>query len=373
MFKSLFLVFFSALVLSAAGQKGFTIHAKITGFPDGTKFYLVDPEIQTSIDSAIIKKNGFRMKGILGETPRILHLRTNVAQESYYTYFFIGNEGVTITGDKKDFPFFLSVKGSVSQDEYQVLNDQINKWYQRRQKLTDVAVSLMWDTTAFGKALHDSVWRVIRPIDKLTDSIRISFIQSNLNSYAGLNELNFLKSRFNKTTLQKMYDTLKTPYKESVYGMRLWAYLEVGDPIKKGDSFFDFEAVDTAGKKYELSAFKGKYILLDFVQANCGPCILSVDELKEMNSLYKNKLTIISFNTDQSRDIWYKSILRDKPTWLSLWDGNGTYGRAVLKYGVNGYPTSILINPDGKVVWVGSGWGEGTFTNLLSKYINGVM
>ena len=92
-----------------------------------------------------------------------------------------------------------------------------------------------------------------------------------------------------------------------------------------------------------------------------------------MNSRYKNKLTIISFNTDQSRDIWYKSIVRDKPTWLSLWDGNGAYGRAALKYGVNGYPTSILIDPNGKVVWVGSGWGEGMFTNLLPKYINEVM
>lgn len=373
MLKTLFVVFFSVSVAYATGQKGFTVHAKITGFPNGTKFYLYDPEIQTAIDSAVIKKNEFRMKGSAGEAPQTFYLRTNVGQESYYSYFFIGNESITITGDKKDFPFFLSVKGSSSQDEYQVINNQTDRWYERRQKLTDVALSLMWDTTAFGKALNDSIWRVIRPIDKLTDSLRIAFIRSHLNSYAGLKELNFLKSKFDKATLQKMYDTLKLPYKESIYGKRIWAYLEVGDPVKKGDQFFNFEAVDTAGKKYALSAFKGKYILLDFVQANCGPCVLSVDELKKMNSLYKDKLAIISFNTDQSKDVWYKSILRDKPTWLSLWDAEGTYGRAALKYGVTGYPTSILIDPNGKIVWIGLGWGEGMFTNLLLKYINGIM
>jgi thiol-disulfide isomerase/thioredoxin len=199
--------------------------------------------------------------------------------------------------------------------------------------------------------------------------MQMSFIRSHLNSYAALHELSFFKVKVDKDTLQKMYNRLEDIYKESPDGMRLLTYLEVGDPLKKGDSLFDFEALDTSGKKYQLSAFKGKYILLDFTQAYCVPCMQSVEELKKMNSLYKDKLAIISFSTDLSKQVWYKTVLRDRPSWLSLWDGRGTFARPVLKYGVTGYPTFTLIDPDGKIAWIGAGYGDGMFSDLLPKYI----
>jgi thioredoxin-related protein len=210
---------------------------------------------------------------------------------------------------------------------------------------------------------------LVKPVDSTMEATRIAFIRSHLNSYVGLKELNFLKSRFDKAELKRLYDSIKVPYRECLYGKQLMTYIEVGDPVKKGDVSFDFEAIDTADKKHALSDFNGKYVLLDFMYASCGACLLSLTELKKMDSLYKDKLIIISFSTDLSKNVWYKSVAKDKPSWLSLWDGKGSYAKPVLKYGVTGYPTFVLIDPHGKIVWMGSGYGDNMFASLLPKYI----
>ncbi len=47
-----------------------------------------------------------------------------------------------------------------------------------------------------------------------------------------------------------------------------------------GDTYHDFEAFTINGDKIKFSELIGKYILLDFTGAYCGPCIQSVVELK---------------------------------------------------------------------------------------------
>jgi thioredoxin-related protein/biotin carboxyl carrier protein len=281
----------------------------------------------------------------------------------------MGNEAVTISGSKKDLPYHMSYKGSPSQDLYQTLHKQTTPLQEQRDTLMKTALALANDTTKDGKTRFSSILKLVKSVDSTMDAIRMDFIRHNLNSYVGLKELNFLKSRFSKNELQQLYNSIREPYKGSVYGNQLLTYIEVGDPVKKGDMAFDFEALDTSGKKHALSDFKGKYVLLDFGYASCGACMLSLAELKKMDSLYKDKMSIISFSTDMSKEVWRKSIMRDQPSWLSLWDGKGSYAKPVLKYNVTGYPTFVLINPDGQIAWMGSGYGNGMFAGLLPKYI----
>lgn len=368
MIKSLFCLLFAASVLNISAQ-GFTIHAKISGFPDGTKFYLLDLDLQTIVDSAYIKKNKFQVKGIAGDVPQFFRLYTTLKNENYYCNVFMGNESVTVTGDKKDLPYHMSYKGSPSQDLYQVLNKQTNPFQVQRDSLMKNAMALSNDTTKNGKAQFSLLLKKVKLVDSTSEAIRTTFIRSHLNSYVGLKELNFLKSRFDKIELKKLYAAIEDPYKECLYARQLMAYIEVGDPVKKGDMAYDFEAVDTSGKIYTLSGFKGKYVLLDFGYASCGACLLSLPELKKMDSLYRDKMVILSFNTDISREVWHKSVIRDKPTWPSLWDGKGNYAKPVLKYNITGYPTFVLIDPSGRILWINSGYGDNMLSDLLSKYI----
>ncbi|MBX2921881.1 MAG: AhpC/TSA family protein [Chitinophagaceae bacterium] len=351
------------------GQTGFTITAKFTGFTPGVKFYLEDPDTQMKIDSVVYKNDVIRLKGNLTEAPKLLFLSAIDNNKYYSCYVFMGNENVQVSGDKADFPFYLKKTGSTSQDIYQILDDQTKWYYTRRGELVESISGLMMDSSRAARSKWDSTWNLIKPLDQATDSIRLSFIKKYYNSYAGLNELFYLKNQFKKDSVQKMYNNLKAAYKNSMYGQRIYNYLKVGNILKTGDDYADFQALDTAGNRHHISSYNKQYILLDFTETYCGPCIYAVKELKEIDSLYKEKLHIISFYADKSKDIWLTGVKRDTPSWLTLWDGKGTAGETPMKYGVTGYPTFFLIDPQGKIVWRGSGYGEGSVKGGIEKYL----
>ncbi|HEY5327751.1 MAG TPA: TlpA disulfide reductase family protein [Mucilaginibacter sp.] len=158
-------------------------------------------------------------------------------------------------------------------------------------------------------------------------------------------------------------------FKISHFGARIGNYLKVGNILKNGDQMADFEAMDKDGHKHHLSDTKGKYVLLDFSTTYCGPCIESLKDLKIISKKYADQIQIISFSGDGGKATWLKGINRDRPAWLTLWDGKGNYGETILKYGVTGYPSFFLIDPQGKIVskWVGYGKDPGKKGSLETE------
>lgn len=370
MFNKILLLSITAFLTTAVSAQQFSLTAKITGFDNGTKFYLEDPDTQIIIDSAITKDNSFVMKSRLDESPKGLFLSATAAGKYYWCYLFTGNEAIRITGDRKDFPFYMTISGSKSQDVYNILNDKIRSLQTLRNGLTENLGSLLTDESDSAKTKLKELGKKLQHIDSLTTSIRMTFINSNLNSYAGLNELYYLKERFRKDTLQQMYDGLEKDFRESIYGQRVLNYLKVGDILKVGDAYEDFEASDQFGHKHSISALKGRYILLDFTETYCGPCILSIDELRQVAKSYSDSLSVVSFCADRSRDTWQTGLSRDKQEWLCLWDGEAYYGKTILKYGITGYPTFVLIDPGGKIISKWSGYGKGGIESAIAGKIS---
>lgn len=60
--------------------------------------------------------------------------------------------------------------------------------------------------------------------------------------------------------------------------------------MKEGDKMADTELFDLDGKIHHLTDFNGKYILLDFWSSGCGPCIMALPEMKEIQEQYKSVL-----------------------------------------------------------------------------------
>jgi peroxiredoxin len=351
-------------MISAAQQ--YTIKAHITGLANGKKIYLKDLDADADIDSATIQNDEFTLKGRLADTPQSLWLYCQDGTKFYYTTLLIGNEALNISGDIKDFPFDLSITGSKTQDDFNFLSAQTKDDYKKRNKLVEEYFALKGDSAEIkGK----QIWKVIGKIDSNDNVIRKSFIKSRLNSYEALSELFFLKGAFPKDSLQKMYSSLTPEFKQSRYGQRINNYLKVGNILKEGDQAADFEAADKNGSKHHFSDIKGKYILLDFSTTYCGPCMESLEDLNIISTKYAGQVQIVSFSGDGGKATWLKGLDRDKPKWLSLWDGKGNYGETILKYGVTGYPSFFLIDQQGKIVakWVGYGKDPGKKGSLETK------
>jgi thioredoxin-related protein len=95
----------------------------------------------------------------------------------------------------------------------------------------------------------------------------------------------------------------------------------------------------------------------------------SIPELNEISKKLADNLSVVSFSGDAGKETWLKSLTRDQPQWLSLWDGKGFYGETIIKYGVTGYPTFVLINPDGKIVSKWSGYEKGALEKKVQDLI----
>lgn len=365
--KKLFFLLAAIFAAPVARAQHFTINVHLTGFKNGTKFQVENADNQIIVDSSEIKNDQMTLKGQLSATPASLFVQGQADNQLYWFFVFIGNENVQVKGDRKDMPFKLHVTGSRSQAEYDILNKQIADYQTQRNALTYQIFPLMSNKSDSSEAAQHTLWTQVLKLDSLMGIIRQRFMREHFNTYAGLNEIFFARKGYSSDTLQWMLDHLSPEIRQSVFAQRIANYLSVGDELKNGDKYVDFTAQDTTGRQHQLSELKGKYLLIDFTETWCGPCMSSMKELKEIHQAYADSLQLLSFCADISKEQWLTGINRDKYPWLSLWDGEGYYGKTILKYGVLGYPTFVLINPAGNIIKKWTGYDDGGIRSVLEK------
>lgn len=372
--KLLFATLLLAAISPAMAQQ-YKINAALTGFADHSKFYLKDLSLDVDIDSAEIIGGKFTMQGKITSVKNFwLYNRSN--KNFNYMTLTIGADKITVQGDIKDFPHELSVTGSPSQDVANKLNDQTKSLWKSRDSVVAILMPL-----AMGELQNDSIKNIIKPLsrqlkqlDSLRESITTQFIAENINSYTGLEQLYYLRSKYKIDDFKKIFSAAQEPYKTGSFGSRISNYIKVGNQLVKGDDYFDFEATDLKGKRYRISDYKGKYILLDFTETYCGPCIMAAENLKKIATQYSDQLQIITFYAETNKKVMQEGIDRDKFKWPTVWDGKGVYSDITLKYGVEGYPTFVLINPAGKIVAIESGFGtdengKGNIEKVVEKHL----
>lgn len=128
------------------------------------------------------------------------------------------------------------------------------------------------------------------------------------------------------------------------------AYLsKTAEAIAIGKEATGFSLEDIDGNLLTLSSLRGKYIMLDFWGSWCGACIKSFPHLKAFYEQHHNKLEIIGIACHDTKEKWNAAVKRHELPWLHVLNGEGTNDVAEL-YGVQAYPTYVLIAPDGRVL-----------------------
>lgn len=108
---------------------------------------------------------------------------------------------------------------------------------------------------------------------------------------------------------------------------------------------------DTSGKLFSLSALRGKYVLVDFWASWCAPCRGENPNVVANYNKYKNKnFTILGVSLDDDKAQWIKAINKDKLSWKEVSDLKGWSSAAVDKYGFEGIPYNVLLDPQGKII-----------------------
>lgn len=145
------------------------------------------------------------------------------------------------------------------------------------------------------------------------------------------------------------YTTYLNEYKQaSKQGLRL---------VEPGSNAPEFKAQYFNSKEnFSLKPIKGKVVLLDFWIKNCGYCIASVPKLNGLLKKYEHLgLKIVGINSGDEVASIAAFYNRQKPLYSSLMDRDNAISK---KYGVDAFPTLILIDKAGKIIYAGDAFSE---------------
>lgn len=117
-----------------------------------------------------------------------------------------------------------------------------------------------------------------------------------------------------------------------------------------GYKSFSFDGRDfTSGTQISSQQLKGKYVLLDFWAVWCKPCR---EEMPNLRNLYektdRKTFEIIGIVAESPSEKLKELIGKDSITWPQILSTDTNKIRET--FGVQGYPTTYLVNPEGVIV-----------------------
>lgn len=110
----------------------------------------------------------------------------------------------------------------------------------------------------------------------------------------------------------------------------------------------EFSLPDPEGKMISLESLRGKYVLVDFWGSWCGWCIKGIPEMKKAYDKYKGVAEFISVDCRDTEEAWKKALDQYKMPWLQVRCGDDC--NLPETYYVQGYPTKVIIDPEGVYV-----------------------
>ena len=108
---------------------------------------------------------------------------------------------------------------------------------------------------------------------------------------------------------------------------------------------FRLELLNREERDLSSYAKPGRYLLLDFWGSWCGPCIAAIPNIKDLQSKWKDRLTVLGLHKgdpDAARKIIEKNGMD--------WDQAKSTEDIQERFLVDSFPFYVLVDPDGKIL-----------------------
>jgi thiol-disulfide isomerase/thioredoxin len=108
----------------------------------------------------------------------------------------------------------------------------------------------------------------------------------------------------------------------------------------------DFILETLSGESIQLSAQRGKPVLINFWATWCGPCVEEMPTIEKYYNQYKNELRILAVNDDEPA-VEVENFVRDTGLSFDILLDPGAKVQSL--YRLRGYPTSFIVDAEGIV------------------------
>lgn len=130
--------------------------------------------------------------------------------------------------------------------------------------------------------------------------------------------------------------------------------LERAREIQPGKPAPLFTLKDIKGKRLSVEKLRGKWVVLDFWGSWCFWCINGVPQMRRYYEKYKGRFEILSIDCYDKPEAWKNAVARNDMPWLHVIDptpgdagGEERKNGIAYRYAISGFPTKIVIRPDG--------------------------
>lgn len=275
-------ILFLCCSLFAMADSHYVIQAQIKGVKDGTVFFLKQFDNQRIINSMRLEKGSLTMKGTLADIPQHLWLCTTIEDEFHYCDLLIDKDTLYIEGSLSDFPNGLHFKGAETHMGYAVYLEATHDLNIRIDSLNAVSMFLH-DLGATGKKRpgdknKSSVLQSINNFNSNTapktyeletdielhaaqqerDSIRITFIEKNMDKYAGQFLLTRIMKKLTPDSLRQFYRLIPVEMKKTKFARMISNQINpyAENCIRQADNLLSLTGGPLDMYKYTEEAFK---------------------------------------------------------------------------------------------------------------------
>lgn len=114
----------------------------------------------------------------------------------------------------------------------------------------------------------------------------------------------------------------------------------------------DFTLNGPDGTPVSLSSLRGKYVVLDFWGTWCKWCVKGIPDMKAYYEKYEGKFEMLSIDFGDDEDTWRKAIESYDMNWLHVITDKDSGEELQELYAIEGFPTKIVVDPEGKIVHI---------------------
>jgi len=124
----------------------------------------------------------------------------------------------------------------------------------------------------------------------------------------------------------------------------------------RGEPAPDFSLATRKGTPASLSAYAGHVVLVDFWATWCDPCRLSFPQYQALARRHGNDVVVVGISEDDEDAGIDRFIEETGAHFPVAWDGDKTLAQ---RYRINSMPTLFIIDKNGLVRYVHSGFRPG--------------